>query len=138
MTTWNGQPKAPPNPHRGGLLDQGLSAKSQDVLERDFETFIQTLWGKEWLQKRLDNYGRVFKPSENAEAAFDLLGKTVLRVEIQNKQIEILRTAIEEYLVANDPTEFGCVCDPSVGHVCGPCKTNERQKPLRIALAKLL
>ena len=39
--------------------------------------------------------------------------------------------------VANDPTEFGCACDLSVGYLCGPCHADKQQEPLKIALAKI-
>jgi hypothetical protein len=46
------------------------------------------------------------------------------------------RDAIESYLAANDPSEFVCVCDFSVGHLCGPCFAHKQQTPLRKSLAK--
>ena len=42
--------------------------------------------------------------------------------------------AIEFYLAANDPSEFGCACDPSVGYLCGPCHASKQQTQLRQAL----
>ena len=48
---------------------------------------------------------------------------------------EQLREAIEQYLAENDPSEFGCACDPSVGHLCGPCFAHKQQTVLRKALA---
>ena len=38
--------------------------------------------------------------------------------------VEFLRSMDEPEMadeVANDPTEFGCACDLSVGYLCGPC-----------------
>lgn len=49
-------------------------------------------------------------------------------------QVEKMRIAIDSFLVANDPTEFGCACDPSVGYLCGPCSTHKRQTVLREAV----
>ena len=48
---------------------------------------------------------------------------------------EQLRDAIEQYLAENDPSEFGCACDLSVGHLCGPCFAHKQQTVLRKALA---
>ena len=46
-----------------------------------------------------------------------------------------LREALDTYLAANDPSEFGCACDLSVGHLCGPCFAEKQQCPLREALS---
>lgn len=43
------------------------------------------------------------------------------RIEKLTAQVGVLRDGIEAYLAANDPSEFGCACDPSVGYLCGPC-----------------
>ena len=45
-----------------------------------------------------------------------------------------LRDALDTYLAANDPSEFGCACDLSVGHLCGPCFSEKQQRPLREAI----
>ena len=47
------------------------------------------------------------------------------------------RDGIDEFLVANDPTEFGCACDLSVDYLCGPCHADKQQQPLKSALAKI-
>lgn len=52
-------------------------------------------------------------------------------------QLAVARQAIDNYLAANDPSEFGCACDPDVGYLCGPCYENKRQYPLRKALGQL-
>ena len=51
--------------------------------------------------------------------------------------LNVARDGIDEFLVANDPTEFGCACDLSVGYLCGPCHADKQQEPLKIALAKI-
>ena len=51
--------------------------------------------------------------------------------------LKVARDGIDEFLVANDPTEFGCACDLSVGYLCGPCHADMQQEPLKIALAKI-
>ena len=35
--------------------------------------------------------------------------------------LKVARDGIDKFLVTNDPTEFGCACDLSVGYLCGPC-----------------
>ena len=47
------------------------------------------------------------------------------------------RDGIDKFLVANDPTEFGCACDLSVGYLCGPCHADKQQQPLKSAIAKI-
>ena len=51
--------------------------------------------------------------------------------------LKAARDGIDEFLVANDPTEFGCACDLSVGYLCGPCHADKQQQPLKRALAKI-
>ena len=51
--------------------------------------------------------------------------------------LKVARDGIDKFLVANDPTEFGCACDLSVGYLCGPCHADKQQEPLKIALAKI-
>lgn len=51
--------------------------------------------------------------------------------------LKVARDGIDKFLVANDPTEFGCACDLSVGYLCGPCHADKQQQPLKIALAKI-
>ena len=51
--------------------------------------------------------------------------------------LKVARDGIDKFLVANDPTEFGCACDLSVGYLCGPCHADMQQEPLKIALAKI-
>ena len=55
--------------------------------------------------------------------------------------IEFLRSMDEPEMadeVANDPTEFGCACDLSVGYLCGPCHADKQQQQLlESALAKI-
>ena len=54
--------------------------------------------------------------------------------------VEFLRSMDEPEMadeVANDPTEFGCACDLSVGYLCGPCHADKQQQPLKSALAKI-
>ena len=53
------------------------------------------------------------------------------------KALKVARDGIDEFLVANDPTEFGCACDLSVGYLCGPCHVDKQQHPLKCALAKI-
>lgn len=50
--------------------------------------------------------------------------------------IECIRV-MEVYLVANNPTDFGCACELDYGFVCGPCRALEAQSPLYLARAKL-
>ena len=45
--------------------------------------------------------------------------------------VEFLRSMDEPEMadeVANDPTEFGCACDLSVGYLCGPCHADKQQR----------
>ena len=51
--------------------------------------------------------------------------------------LKVARDGIDKFLVANDPTEFGCACDLSVGYLCGPCHADKQQQPLKSALAKI-
>ena len=52
--------------------------------------------------------------------------------------LKVARDGIDEFLVANDPTEFGCACDLSVGYLCGPCHADKQQQQLlESALAKI-
>ena len=51
--------------------------------------------------------------------------------------LKVARDGIDEFLVANDPTEFGCACDLSVGYLCGPCHADKQRQPLNSALAKI-
>lgn len=51
--------------------------------------------------------------------------------------LKVARDGIDKFLVANDPTEFGCACDMSVDYLCGPCRADKQQEPLKIALAKI-
>ncbi len=47
----------------------------------------------------------------------------------------MLRGLVDQFLVENDTTEFGCACHPGEGYVCGTCRTFDRQLPLRQAIA---
>ena len=51
--------------------------------------------------------------------------------------LKAARDGIDKFLVTNDPTEFGCACDLSVGYLCGPCHADKQQQPLKSALAKI-
>jgi len=51
--------------------------------------------------------------------------------------LRVAKEAIDFYLVANDPSEFGCARDPSVGHLCGTCRADKQQYPLRKAIATI-
>lgn len=42
---------------------------------------------------------------------------------------DTLRAAVRQYLVDNDPEEFGCACEPE--RQCGQCVAYERQRVLR-------
>ena len=59
------------------------------------------------------------------------------RVAELEAALKVARDGIDKFLVANDPTEFGCACDLSVGYLCGPCHADMQQEPLKIALAKI-
>ena len=59
------------------------------------------------------------------------------RVAELEAALKVARDGIDKFLVANDPTEFGCACDLSVGYLCGPCHADMQQQPLKIALAKI-
>ena len=65
--------------------------------------------------------------------------RDIANVEITTLKaaLKVARDGIDEFLVANDPTEFGCVCGPSVDYLCGPCHTYKQQQPLKSALAKI-
>ena len=64
----------------------------------------------------------------------DLLEKENVQLK---SALKVARDGIDEFLVANDPTEFGCACDLSVGYLCGPCHADKQQQPLKSALAKI-
>ena len=66
-----------------------------------------------------------------------LVKKSLLDDKQLEKALKVAREGIDEFLVANDPTEFGCACDLSVGYLCGPCHADMQQQPLKIALAKI-
>lgn len=51
--------------------------------------------------------------------------------------LRVARDVIDKFLVANNPTEFGCACDLSVGYLCGPCHADMQQQPLKSAIAKI-
>lgn len=70
---------------------------------------------------------------------YDLLYTTPQpdRVAELEAALKVARDGIDEFLVANDPTEFGCACDLSVGYLCGPCHADKQQQPLKSALAKI-
>ena len=59
------------------------------------------------------------------------------RVAELEAALRVARDVIDKFLVANNPTEFGCACDLSVGYLCGPCHADMQQEPLKIALAKI-
>ena len=63
----------------------------------------------------------------------DLLEKENVQLK---SALKVARDGIDEFLVANDPTEFGCACDLSVGYLCGPCHADMQQQPLKSAIAK--
>lgn len=44
--------------------------------------------------------------------------------------LKVARDGIDKFLVANDPTEFGCACDLSVGYLCGPCHADKLRAEL--------
>lgn len=46
-----------------------------------------------------------------------------------------MRGLVDQFLVENDTTEFGCACHPGEGYTCGTCRTFDRQLPLREAVA---
>ena len=98
----------------------------------------------------------------NTNGAFNHMKKAeqdALHVEAMSKLTEMIRTAqkpkpdrtaeleaalkvaregIDKFLVANNPTEFGCACDLSVGYLCGPCHADKQQQQLlESALAKI-
>ena len=56
-------------------------------------------------------------------------------IAAQAAVIEKLREAIQEYLDANDPSEFGCACDLDTEYLCGPCHAAKQQYPLQKALS---
>ena len=59
------------------------------------------------------------------------------RVAELEAALKVARDGIDKFLVANDPTEFGCACDLSVGYLCGPCHADMQQQPLKSAIAKI-
>ena len=59
------------------------------------------------------------------------------RVAELEAALKVARDGIDKFLVANDPTEFGCACDLSVGYLCGPCHADKQQQPLKSAIAKI-
>ena len=60
-----------------------------------------------------------------------------LRQQLAISQLEAkrLRESVDQYLIENDPSNFGCACDLSVGHLCGPCFAHKQQTVLRQALS---
>ena len=52
------------------------------------------------------------------------------RVAELEAALKVARDGIDKFLVANDPTEFGCACDLSVGYLCGPCHADKLRAEL--------
>lgn len=75
---------------------------------------------------------KIARDMKDHEAGIDSLRQQLAACQAEKLR---LRDAVEFYLAANDPSEFGCACDPSVGHLCGPCHAHKQQTPLRQALA---
>ena len=90
----------------------------------------------------LDRAG-VLVPHGIGGHARSLLESAAIRLSQPDRTAELeaalkaARDGIDKFLVANDPTEFGCACDLSVGYLCGPCHADMQQEPLKIALAKI-
>ena len=90
----------------------------------------------------LDRAG-VLVPHGIGGHARSLLESAAIRLSQPDRVVEleatlkVARDGIDEFLVANDPTEFGCACAPSVGYLCGPCHADMQQEPLKSALAKI-
>ena len=74
---------------------------------------------------------------EHEELPVKLMTAERDRVAELEAALKVARDGIDEFLVANDPTEFGCACDLSVGYLCGPCHADKQQQPLKSALAKI-
>ena len=51
--------------------------------------------------------------------------------------LKVERDGIDKFLVANDPTEFDCACDLSVGYLCGPCHADKQQQEMADEVAKI-
>lgn len=58
----------------------------------------------------------------------------IAELEKLTAQVGVLRDGIEAYLAANDPSEFGCTCDLSVGYICGPCFADKQQNEQALKL----
>ena len=90
------------------------------------------------LQQRisdLEAYGNT--RSDEMLAATTHISELTEQVKVAKAALKVARDGIDEFLVANDPTEFGCACDLSVGYLCGPCHADKQQQPLKSALAKI-
>ena len=59
------------------------------------------------------------------------------RIAAQTDALVKARALIDAFLIANDPSEFGCACHPGESYICGPCQTDKRQIGLRKALAAI-
>ena len=59
------------------------------------------------------------------------------RERIIELEADVAIDGLDGFLVANDPTEFGCACDLSVGYLCGPCHAAKQQESIDNLKAQL-
>ena len=91
-------------------------------VKADGVNYLRQKWHKDYVAVEGDKLYTTPQPDRTAEL---------------EAALKVARDGIDEFLVANDPTEFGCACDLSVGYLCGPCHADMQQEPLKIALAKI-
>ena len=116
-TNWTELYAAPPD----------LAAKVAELQEKLIEAEDGAGYHAQW--------SREFK--SQLDAAKGRISELTEQVKVAKAALKVARDGIDEFLVANDPTEFGCACDLSVGYLCGPCHADMQQEPLKIALAKI-
>ena len=91
-------------------------------VKADGANYIRQEWHKDYVAVEGDKLYTTPQPDRTAEL---------------EAALKVARDGIDKFLVANDPTEFGCECDPSVDYLCGPCRADKQRQPLKSALAKI-
>ena len=86
--------------------------------------------------RELEEENARLKSLATTKGAMGLLADQLKQLAASQAYAEQLREAIKQYLAENDPSEFGCACDPLVGYLCGPCFAYKQQAVLRQALAQ--
>ena len=129
-----------PQPDRTAELEQLRQRVAE--LEKERDAALETIKQQHRIHVELVEEKEVAEAKADEEQKHSC--KMAYQRDIANVEIATLKSAlkvardgIDKFLVANDPTEFGCACDLSVGYLCGPCRADMQQEPLKIALAKI-